>query len=369
MPKKIIYISDFDFKASGYFNLSIPLCSGLIEAGHELKVLGLGYKGDNHTYPFSIIPAANFQEITAMMQNFTTIWPFDCIVVALDIPLQEQLLRIIGNRPPNIKYVGIMPIEADPLVLDWAMVLLRMNKALIISEFGTEEARKLHIDAEHLPIGIDTNSWRFPTVEEKVSIRKSMGIGLDEFIVLTVADNQERKNLWAAFDIFSEFNKEIPNSKYILVTREFSPVGWKLRTMAQDMGFASNLMLFERGMEFKKLWSLYAMSDCFMLTSKAEGLGLPLLEAMAVGLPCIATNCCGMKELLSDGRGFLVDWEYKHVDPFGNGNRYWINRQQATKVLHYIHEFKRDIAWYSRKYVETRTWDKAKQLLNRVVEE
>lgn len=366
--KKIIYISDFDFKASGYFNLSIPLCTGLVEAGHEVKVLGLGYKGDNHTYPFSIIPVANFQEITAMMQNFTTMWPFDCIIVALDIPLQEQMIKIIGNRPTNVKYVGIMPVEADPLVLDWGMVLLQMNKALIISQFGTDEARKIGIDAEHIKLGIDTQAWRVPTQEERFSIRKSLGIAEDEFVVLTVADNQERKNLWAAFDIFSQFHKDNPKSKYILVTREFSPVGWKLRTMAQEMGFANSLMLFERGMEFKKLWSLYALSDMFMLTSKAEGLGLPLLEAMAVGLPCMATDCCGMKELLDDGRGFLVRPEYSHVDPFGNGNRYWISRLQGTNVMRYIYEHKPDTS-SARKYAEERTWDEAKQTLNRVVEQ
>lgn len=365
--KKIVYISDFDFKSSGYFNLSIPLCNGLVEKGHQVKVLGLGYKGDNHTYPFSIIPAANFQEITAMMQNFVTMWPFDVVIVALDIPLQEQMIKNIGQRPQNVKYIGIMPIEADPLVLDWGMVLLQMNKALIISEFGTNEARKLNIDAEHIKLGIDTKSWRLPLDGEKSSLRKSFGIEDDEFIVLTVADNQERKNLWASFDIFSNFHKDHPKSKHILVTREFSPVGWKLRTMAQEMGFGNALMLFERGMEFKKLWSLYAMSDVFMLTSKAEGLGLPLLEAMAVGLPCIATDCTGMKELLSDGRGFLIGHEYKHTDPFGNGNRYWISRLQAEKVLDYVYE-KRPNTELGRKYVETRTWDEAIETLNRAVE-
>ncbi|MGK3946375.1 hypothetical protein ABK046_49475, partial [Streptomyces caeruleatus] len=34
----------------------------------------------------------------------------------------------------------------------------------------------------------------------------------------------------------------------------------------------SDVMIFERGMPFKELYSLYAISDAFLLTSKAEGL-------------------------------------------------------------------------------------------------
>jgi len=40
-----------------------------------------------------------------------------------------------------------------------------------------------------------------------------------------------------------------------------------------------------------------------------------------------------MKELLSDGRGYLVEPEYLHTDPFGNGHRYWINKEDAVDAL------------------------------------
>src|SRR4030042_1350063 len=112
-----------------------------------------------------------------------------------DIPLQEIIMQRIP-KPPPFKYIGIMPIEADPLCMSWAMVLAPMDKALIISEFGTEEAHKAGIiNAEHLRIGIDANAWRPPTDEERASMRQSLGIEEDVFVVLTVADNQERKNL------------------------------------------------------------------------------------------------------------------------------------------------------------------------------
>ena len=377
---KIVWISDLDLRGSGYMNLSLPLCSGLHNAGHNVKIIGLGYKGEEHPYPFSIIPTNNFQEVFAMLQNLWNMTQFDVLIVALDIPLQIQILHQIQQRP--FKYVGIMPIEADPLCFTWAYNLGLMDKALIISEFGTEEAQKMGVNAVHIPIGIDTDAWRMPTPEERKKIRLSMfGIEDDnEFVILTVADNQERKNLSAAMEIFKKFQEKVPNSKQVFVTREFNLVGWNLKDYAQELGITNNFMLFERGMDFRQLWSIYAGSDCFLLTSKAEGLGLPLLEAMAVGLPCIATDCTGMKELLSDGRGHLVDYYFKdepekmYRDPFGNGFRYFIDKEKAVGALRYAFSDKcllgNDILMVqdARKYVEKRNWKDGIRVLLGVLE-
>jgi len=48
-------------------------------------------------------------------------------------------------------------------------------------------------------------------------------------------------------------------------------------------------------------------SDIFVLNSKSEGMSNALLEALAAGLPCIATDVGGNPELVRDGEnGFLV---------------------------------------------------------------
>jgi len=364
---KIAWLSDFALHGSGYLNLSIPLITGLAERGHEIKAAGLGYKGEQHNWDFSIIPVSNLQEALAVINNLHTLWEFDALVVALDIPIQERLLERITGR--NFKYVGIMPVEADPLCMSWAMALMSMDKALIISEFGKEEANKLGVPAEHLQLGIDTESWRFPTEEERKNIRTNMmGFEDDTFAVLTVADNQERKHLSRSMEIFADFAKDKPNTKYVLVTREHNPVGWRLRDYAQLLGINDKLMIFERGMGFKELWSIYAACDAFLLTSKAEGLGLPLLEAMAVGVPCIATNCTAIAEVLGDNRGFLIDVDYVHTDPFGNGHRYFCNREDGTELLNSIYTHGFDIST-GRKYVESRTWDIAVDHLEKVLSE
>lgn len=352
---RVAWLSDFDLTGSGYFNISVPLCNGLVERGHDVKAVGLGYKGNEHFNKFGIIPAIDMKHALAVLQNLNLLWKFDVFVVALDITLQEVILRTVTNR--NFGYVGIMPIEADPLCMSWSMVLMQMDKTFIISQFGTDEAKKMNLPAEHLQIGVNTELWKMPSPEEKQSLRKEYGIDEDTFVVLTVADNQERKNISRSMQIFSGFSKKVKNSKYILVTRENSFVGWKLRDLAQVLKINDKFNIYERGMSFEELWKLYAISDAFLLTSKAEGLGMPLLEAQACGVPCVATNCTAIGEVLGDGRGILIDADYSYIDPFGNGNRYFASLKDGIKKLLglYNGEYP-DVKKLAREYVEARNW-------------
>ena len=364
---KLVWLSDFDLSGSGYLNLSIPLCEGLSKRGHEVKAAALGYNGTEHNYNFSLIPARNMQEALAIAQNLFGLWKFDAFVVALDIPIQEQILRAMMQKPP-FKYVGVMPVEADPLCLSWAMALMQMDKVFVISQFGTDEAKKVGIDAEHIQLGIDTNAWRMPEVKERKKIRDVMGFEEDTFAVLTVADNQERKNLSHAMDVFAKFAENKSNAKYVFVTRENNPVGWRLRDYARELGISEKVVIFERGMPFPELWAIYAACDMFFLSSKAEGLGMPLLEAMAVGLPIMATDCTAIHEVLDNGRGILIKYDYIHRDPFGNGKRYWIDRMDALEKLEFMYEGRFGVKLgaavkKARKYVETRTWDIAVEQL------
>jgi glycosyltransferase involved in cell wall biosynthesis len=368
-PLKIAWVSDTDLIGSGYMNLTVALGEGLSKRGHKVSIAGLGYSGAQHNYDFQMIPATNVREAMGLVQNLYNMNGFDVLVVALDVPLQESILYDSQGRP--FKYVGIMPIEAPPVCVSWSHALLLMDGRLVISQFGTEEMRKVGLEAEHLQIGIDTESWRPPTEEEKASIRENIyGIDKDVFVVLTVADNQERKNLSASMDIFKEFRKYHKNSKYMLVTRERNFAGWRLRDYAQEIGILSDFMVFERGMPFKQLWTTYAAADAFLLPSKAEGLGLPLLEAMSMRIPCIATKCTGMKELLGDGRGILVDYSFTHRDCFGNGMRYWIDVEDGIRKLSLLadglpgKEYMLDEA---RSYMETRKWDIAVDTLEKML--
>lgn len=354
---KIVVITDFDEAGSGYKNLCVPLLTGLAGKGHEIKVAGMGYQGREHNYPFSVIPAATIQDAHAIANNLFHIWKPDLFLVAMDIPLQQYFYE--GLRQLKCRYMAITPLENGPLTMSWAAILLNMDAVFFISELGKQEAIKAGITkAEHLIVGIDTVFWHPATPVEKKSLRAGMGIGEDEFVVLTVADNQERKNLWAGMESIQLLKKQTDKKiRYILVTRVDSPVGYKLNDLSIEMGLTKELMLFNRGLPVQDLWGLYAMSDVYLSTSKAEGLGMPVLEAMACGIPCVASDTGAHKELLENERGHLVKSRYTFRDVWGNSTRSMIDTDDARRNLLALLETNCAHAQNALDFVRTKTWD------------
>jgi hypothetical protein len=258
----IVFVSDFDLRGSGYMNIAIALCKELAERGHDVRALGIGYTGAEHNWPFSILPVDTrqaFVHIPAMFQNMTVLSqqgqlpPIDAMVVALDIPMHERLLtypQIHGQVP----YLGIFPIESGPLCASWANVLNLMDKALVISKFGLDQMDDAGIEnGDYIPIGLDTDSWRRPTQKERSKLREAMGYTDDQLVVLTVADNQERKNLSAGMDIIAGAVEAGIDAQWILVSRIQSPVGWKIDDMAISKGIIDRIAKLERGLPFVRL--------------------------------------------------------------------------------------------------------------------
>jgi glycosyltransferase involved in cell wall biosynthesis len=369
---KLLYLSDADLKGSGYLNLSIPLLGGLVGRGWDVKEIGLGYDGGEHNYPFSILPVANFAQSNTALYNLNHLWKPDVLCVSLDIPLQINIMRFMQQNQVHLPYVGIFPVEGDPLCLSWAMQLMAMQASLCISKFGTEECNKVHLPTQYLPIGVDTMSWKMPNEIERKTIRESMGIEPDEFVILCVADNQERKNLSRTLEIIKRFSEDTKKKfKFWLITREHNSSGYELRDYAGELGINNHVWIFERGMPFNQLWSFYAGADCFLLTSKSEGLGMPVLEAMSVGLPVVGTDCTGIHEHLYPDKGYLITPEYIMRDPWGNSRRYMADAEHANFLLSQVYfdwqEHKFPTRSAARKYVEDRHWSESVDVLENTI--
>ena len=369
MNKKIVVITDMDSTGSGYRNICIPLLTELTKLGYEVKIAGLNYQGEEHNFPFSIIPAYSIQDAHVIAHNLFYVWQPDLYIVAMDIPLQEFFYNNLKGL--GVKYMAITPLENGPLTMSWAAILLNMDYVFFISELGKQEALKAGLTkVDHLVIGVDTVLWHPATSDEKKQLRSGLGIADDEFVILTVADNQERKNLWAGMESVRLLKEQTDRKvRYILVTRPDSPVGWKLNDLAMEMGLTKNMMLFNRGLPTQDLWGLYVVADIYLQPSKAEGLGMPVLEAMACGVPCVATDTGALTELLKEYRGYRVSPSYTFRDVWGNSTRDMINPRVAAENLEYVLAGDKSTIDRALDYVQDRTWDiPAKQIDQKIQE-
>lgn len=383
----IIVVSDFSVGGSGYQRIMTNLCSRLsVDYDMDILALGLDYRGEEHEYPFAIVPAGPLSNISGMIQQLQAYnAPIEAVFVGLDIPLQIALLNAL-QFPGPVPYIGLFPLEAPPLCQPWAIQMLKMDARLIMSEFGEAEFNNAGIDATFLPLGVD-DIWRPPGKDERALIRQGLGVDDDTFMVLTVADNQERKNLSTAAEIISRLSIDIEErmangfvSKktekrkvaWYLVSRLNSPVGWELQDLAMRWGIMDRVSLFDRGMPDDRLWALYAAADCFLLTSKAEGLAIPIMEAMACRVPVAGTNCCAIKEHLSDNRGRLIPYNYEYCDPFGNEQRYFIDAvagaQSLAGIANMTDAQKRPMLDNAENYINSRTWDEAARIVAEVID-
>lgn len=388
----IVLISDLDMQGSGYMNIAIGLAKQLTERDRKVTILGFGYKGDEHNWPFQLLPVPTHEAwnmTPGMMQNLLVlgatnqIEPPEAIIVALDIPHHLrglQIPRAVEGRA-RIPYIGIFPVESGPLSNSWASIIQPMDSALVISKYGLKMMQDAKLtNGTYLPVGLDAEAWRSVTVDERKELRKSLWLTDDDFVVLTVADNQERKNLSAAARGISIAKSKGVPVKWLLVTRVNSQVGWNIPDLANKYGLADSIQPFERGLPHNRLWVLHAVADAFLLTSKAEGLCMPILEAMSVGTPVVATYCTAIMEHIYEDlekkkgqRGFPIEVEYVHVDPWGNSDRSYASPTSIGKTLLFLHREMKggryskrvcEITERAKAYARSRMWQEAGDVLD-----
>lgn len=144
-------------------------------------------------------------------------------------------------------------------------------------------------------VGIDIKQYHTEDTncEEK---RKELNIPPDAFVLLSAGELNANKNNAVIISAMEQLKRD--DLHYVLCgvgDRENS-----LRMQAEKAGLQNNVHFLGYRNDIK---ALYKMADCFVMPSLREGLSRSLMEAMASGLPCVASRIRGNTDLIAEAEG------------------------------------------------------------------
>lgn len=141
--------------------------------------------------------------------------------------------------------------------------------------------------------GIDLAKFR---PRSQAQARKELGLDPESFTFVTVGRLAKGKGTYLLLGVFSELVKSRPCTRLVIVGT--GPIERELKLRAKALAITDSVTFTGFMPDVRPA---IAASDCLVLPSEREGLGLVLLEAMAMERAVIATDSGGPKEVVRDG--------------------------------------------------------------------
>ncbi|MGD8190934.1 glycosyltransferase family 4 protein [Brevibacillus ginsengisoli] len=236
---------------------------------------------------------------------------------------------LIYHFPPNRINIKKERKKYDYLILNtvWETTRIPRNWFPAINRFDAvcvpskQNKRALINSGVKVPIFIvphGVNTRTFHPANRKLFIKDAKG----RFVFVSVFGFQHRKNpetllraYWNAFTSKDKVLLAIKTFGY----RKHETQQWihnQIRRYRLKLGYRKSLppiTLLPRYLSFKQIPQLYTRGNVFVLPTRGEGVGLPFLEALASGIPVIATGWGGHMDFLTKSNSFLIP--YKLLPP------------------------------------------------------
>lgn len=152
-------------------------------------------------------------------------------------------------------------------------------------------------------VGIDLKKFQPQNNHIKLDLRKKHGYSDQDLILIYVGELSYRKHQDTLIKMVVALKEDIPSLKLLLVGKGicydeyFSLINsLKLNNFVHLLGYR------------KEVHELMVLSDIAVSSSRQEGLAVNIMEAMAVGLPLVVSDCRGNRDLIENGiNGFIVN--------------------------------------------------------------
>jgi UDP-glucose:(heptosyl)LPS alpha-1,3-glucosyltransferase len=155
-------------------------------------------------------------------------------------------------------------------------------------------------DAVMIRYGVDTRRFS-PTLRlaQRASIRERFQISREHFTLLLIGNDWKKKGLVALLNALAAC-RELPLILLVVGTDDQTPYAPLIRTS----GISDRVHFLNPSSD---VLQFYAAADAYVGPSLEDAYALPILEAMACGLPVVASSRAGISEIISDRNdGFIL---------------------------------------------------------------
>lgn len=178
--------------------------------------------------------------------------------------------------------------------------LRRVDAIQVENPWMLDYARQINIgrtvDLRYAPPGVDAGIFSPLPARDLTS---------DPYILCVARLSDPRKNITLLLEAYAKLPSALRESVRLVLAGSSGPPE-KFWQRAEALGVRNRVTYVSRP-TLTELVGLYQKAAVFALSSDEEGLGVVILEAMACGIPVVATRCGGPDGIIDDGDdGYLV---------------------------------------------------------------
>ncbi|QWV91842.1 glycosyltransferase family 4 protein [Geomonas oryzisoli] len=217
-------------------------------------------------------------------------------------------LRSLTGVPVISTFHGVVDVSPDDRCsrLKWLVINGFSSSVVFVSEGLQREFVRAGLASSRKSVviynGVDFS--RFQTLPPKGEARGRLGIGDGAYVILCVGDLRPAKGYRDALEATAVIRATVPEALLVIA-------GTKTELYPELLALCDELKIREcvRFLGYRDdVADLFAASDVYLSCSLSEGFSLTVVEAMAAGVPVVATRSGGPEEIVVDGTtGLLVD--------------------------------------------------------------
>ena len=197
-------------------------------------------------------------------------------------------------------HINVSPLSDEQLALSYKKYFPQIHGFHAVSQSISKEVEKYGADIKKITV-------IKPAVEEKLlnyKADRTKNLDSNTLHIISVGRCHWIKGYTFALDAMSILRKEKVDFHYTIIAsgRDQENIFYQIH----DLGL-SEYVTFINGLSHKEAIDKISESDLFLLSSVGEGISNVVLEAMALGIPVISTDCGGMEEVIkNEGNGFVI---------------------------------------------------------------